>query len=463
MSLSFLKISRFFIFLIPFTVILVNSATLFPFIVTKYTWFRLMVNLSLLFVLLALLFDQIKLKEILDLFKKPLVIWVSLFTLIFLLACLFAYNPKFAFWSNFERGEGGFQILHLWFYFLLLLLLLKDRNDWIKYIYFILGSGILVILYGLLAGFGFEGFIGEKFKDISQVRIYGTIGNPAYLATYAVFLIYLTFYLLVFQSKNRLFNLGKTFFFWLLIVFYFIGFILAATRGGFVGLFLSLLILFLYLIYLTKKYRKILLSFLIILVILFALGVYYRNTSFVKSLPGSRIFDLDPKSETWQSRVWVWKIAYKSFLDRPVLGWGPENFIYVYPKYFEKDFFNPEKGFNEWFDRAHSIYFDYLSQSGILGLLSYLAIFFSIYYFLFKIILKNERLEKNEKGKIVLNGYEKTALGIFLAIPTAYLVQGIVLFDVLPIYLMNFFFFAWLSFEISNYFNILKIKEKIKK
>ncbi len=461
MTINYLKIAKFFLFLVPFTVILVNSATLFPFIVTKYTWFRLMINLTFLFVLLALLFDQLKTKEIFDLFKRPLVIWVSLFTLIFLLACFFAYNPKFAFWSNFERGEGGFQILHLWLYFLLLLLLLKERKDWQKYILFILGNGILVILYGFLAGLGFEGFIGDRFKDISQVRIYGTIGNPAYLATYTVFLIYFIFYLLVFKSKGKLFNLNETFFFWFLIIFYFIGFILAATRGGFVGFFFSLLVLFSYFIYLTKKYRKKLLVVLIILLILFALGVYYRNSEFVKSLPGSRIFDLDPKSETWQSRVWVWKIAYKAFLDRPILGWGPENFIYIYPKYFEKDFFNPEKGFKEWFDRAHSIYFDYLSQTGILGLISYLAIFISIYYLIFKFIFKYEKIEK-ERKKIILNKTEKINLGIFLAIPTAYLVQGIVLFDVLPIYLMNFFFFAWFSFEISNYFNFLKIEEKKK-
>ena len=457
-NLNFLKLSKFFLFLTPFALILVNPATLFPFIVTKYTFFRLTISLSFVFLLLSIFFNQINLKEIKDLFKKPLVINVTLFTLFFLLACLFAYDSKFAFWSNFERGEGGLQILHLWLFFILLILLFKDHNSWVKFINFFIFVCVFNVVYGVFASLGFSGFIGDKVNKLSQIRLAGALGNPAYLATFLIYGIFFSFYIILINFKKDWIKFKKTFIYWFLILFLFLGFLLAATRGGFVGLFFSILVFIFYLIFLdkNKKRRKILFISSICLILLLFLGVYFRDSNFIKNLPGGRLFELDSKSETWVSRVNVWEIAFRAFLDRPILGWGPENFLYIYPLYYKKEIFNPEKGFNEWFDRAHSIYFDYLSETGILGLLSYLSIFIFIYFYLFKLIKKINFLQKHHKNKFIFFNYDKLIIGIFIALPISYLVQGIVLFDILPIYLSNFFMFAFFSYEISRYENILK-------
>ena len=44
----------------------------------------------------------------------------------------------------------------------------------------------------------------------------------------------------------------------------------------------------------------------------------------------------------------------------------------------------PGENNETWFDRAHSVYFDYLSETGILGFLSYLGMFFMFYWEFFK-------------------------------------------------------------------------------
>ena len=67
-------------------------------------------------------------KRIAALFQKPLVIAVTVFAAIFELACIFAYDFHAAFWSNYERGEGGFQMLHYYLFFLLLVLIFTDRK-----------------------------------------------------------------------------------------------------------------------------------------------------------------------------------------------------------------------------------------------------------------------------------------------------------------------------------------------
>ena len=63
----------------------------------------------------------------------------------------------------------------------------------------------------------------------------------------------------------------------------------------------------------------------------------------------------------------MWNIAWEGFKVRPIFGWGPENFLKVFDTHFDTRYFNPVDGFGAWFDRAHSVYFDYLVETGALG------------------------------------------------------------------------------------------------
>jgi hypothetical protein len=87
-----------------------------------------------------------------------------------------------------------------------------------------------------------------------------------------------------------------------------------------------------------------------------------------------------------------WSIAWKGFSERPILGWGPENYILVFPKFFNTCLFIPaECGGEIWFDRAHNIIFDTLITSGILGLLAYLGIILSVLWVLSKSYFQNQK------------------------------------------------------------------------
>ena len=37
---------------------------------------------------------------------------------------------------------------------------------------------------------------------------------------------------------------------------------------------------------------------------------------------------------TIYGRIVIWKIAWQGFLERPLLGWGPENYSIVFSKYY---------------------------------------------------------------------------------------------------------------------------------
>jgi len=509
--MNYFKVSKFFLFLIPLTVVIVTPSTLFPFIVGKYAFFRTMVSLALICFLLGMLFqDKTRINtdkkrihtdnqyksakiRINPCLKNPLVIAVSIFVSIFLLACLFGVDPKWSFWSNFERGEGGLQILYLGIFFWLLVVLFREEKDWQIIFWISILVATLVILYGIaahlkyidaemttriengfeikeLTGRGgpwfqtFKNYIGPSFKD-PGFRFAGSLGNPAYTASYFIFALFYAGYLLIKKTRintdeKRIYtdkksalirqNLYKSVLL-LSIILFLVFFWLAATRGAFVGLLAAIMVGAFYFAFQYKKYRKPLIGLILIGLMAVGLMVYFRDTPFVKSLPGSRIFQITLSAETWQHRTYMWQTAIEGFKERPLLGWGPENFIKIFDKHFPVKYFNPSAGFGAWFDRAHSIYFDYLAETGILGLLSYLSIFIVFYWQLFRAGTSKQEQVIREKKQVLFPSSQLLITNVLLfSLPIAYLVQGIVLFEILPLYINLFLFLAFANYKLEN-------------
>jgi len=464
MSIDFFKISKFFLFLVPFCVVIVSTATLFPFIVGKYVWFRTTVDLALIAFLVGLLIapgENEYVRRLRNVFKSPLHITLALFVLFFILAGFFGVAPAASFWSNFERGEGGFQILHLYLFFLLLCVLFKKEN-WFTLFRISLFAAVLLILYGLAAAALIGGFVGPYHDQSGKLvadsfwgrlrvtEFQGSLGNPAYVSVYLIFTMFYTFYLFT-ETKARWRRISLVIF----SLFYFLFFWLAQRRGVFLGLLAAIFAGVVYFIFSSHgKLKKWGIGILVFFVIVTGVLFYFRDADFVKNLPGSRVFQISLKEQTAQTRLWTWGSAFKGWQERPILGWGPENFSVVFDKYFDTRHFSPGRGSETWFDRAHSIYFDYLTETGILGYLSFLSIFVALYLLFFKL----SREINKDKNSIVKNNqeiksFQKFSLiqrTLFFAVPIAYLVQGIALFDILPTYLNLFLFLAFANFNFTN-------------
>lgn len=472
--MNYFKISKFFLFLVPFTVTIVSVSTLFPFIVGKYVWFRTVIDLALFFFLLGLLLNR-DAKDyktrLVKWFKSPLGAAITAFTLFFLLASFFAFDAHMAFWSNFERGEGGLQMIHLYLFALLLSVLLKSEKDWQKMLWLSLIAALLMIFYGTGAGLKyvdaeiteqggngsaqpvwsgkggilfqlFKNFIGPAFNE-SGYRFQGSIGNPAYVATYLIFMFFFTLYLFFASNRSRIFSAKKIFLTVLFLIFL-IFFALAATRGAFVGWLASLFIGAIYLVFVLKRWRKPLLILIILSVLLIgSTTLLVKKTNLNKSVPALRIFDISFSARTLIDRTYIWQAAVAGFKERPILGWGPENFSQVFDRKFPIKYFTPERGFGAWFDRAHNIFLDRLVETGILGLLSYVAIFIVFYVQFFKSNLK-EKISEQGGGKSYILRF------MLFSVPIAYLVQGLVLFEVLVIYINLFLFLAFANFKFQE-------------
>ncbi|MBI5079269.1 O-antigen ligase family protein [Candidatus Wolfebacteria bacterium] len=455
MTDNLLKISKFFLYLAPFSVAIVSQSTLFPFIVGKYVFFRTVIDLALVFFVWAWATGKItnyKL-QITNLWRQPLAIAVSIFIFIFILAGFFGVNPSASFWSNFERGEGVFQLIHLFIFFILLALLFTDKKSWRRMFVVMILAAVLVIAYGLAGALHIGNFVGSNLC----ARFAGSLGNPAYTGTFLIFAIFYAAYLAVEDWK-----IAKKWFWPGSAVLFFIFLFLSQTRGAVLGLGIGILAFLTYLFFTlsNKKHRWLVFAIAIFLIILGIFGIKYRQS--IDLMPfcraqggGNRILDVNFGTETFQTRLLLWQESFKAFQERPILGWGPENFTVAFEKYYKPQF-------TTWYDRAHNIFFDYLVMTGILGLLSFIGIFIAYYWQLFKTVNSKRQLATgNQKltsipitnypvAKQLPKGSLLITKALMFALPISYLIQGLVLFDVLPIYINLFLFLAFANWKLNN-------------
>lgn len=458
------SIAKFFLFASVFFVAIMSSSTLFPFIVGKYVWFRVSVDIALIFFLLGTVFSErasFYITRLGEVFRSPVTIAVSVFTVAFLLAGVFGVDPSFSFWSNFERGEGGIQIVHLYLFFLLLSVLFSQKKDWKKIFLLSMIAATLMIAYGVGAGLKyadaeltdvrgltgrggawyqtFERFVGPSFEE-DGYRFQGSIGNPAYVAAYLAFMLFFAAYLFTETPRPfRSFASWRTLFF---IALFAVFFYLAATRGTFLGIIAGSIAFLGYVGYSMEKLRKWTIVLGAVAVIGVSVLIFFKDAPVIQGLPGSRLFQISLSERTLGDRLTMWKIAWSGWKDRPIFGYGPENFLYVFDTHFEPEYFDPQQGFGAWFDRAHSVVFDYLAETGIVGFLSYLGIFVSVYYVLFLYY------KKKDTGIFSAN-HPVFVRAIIFSLPVTYFVQGLVLFDVLTIYLNWFLFLAFVTYALT--------------
>lgn len=434
------NIAKLLLGLSIFAPLIVDLQLFFPFITGKAIFFRVLIELALLFCLLHILFSKNRKAQWLEFIqplKNPLVASVTAFTLIFLISSLTAHNFTHAFWSNFERGEGAFQIIHYYFFFVLIVSLFRSKKDIEKLLLAFLISASYIAIYGVLQWINLD----TKFSIIgSGTRISGTLGNASYLAALMLFAIGFLLYFFV-QSKNLSLRIFST----ILGLFFLAILFKTGTRGALLGLvFAGLAFLISSILRKSSSAHLKKISIALLTAILIFSGLFFsthKNPTW-KELPLiGRQLQLERAAREFQPRIWSWNSAIQGIKERPILGWGAENYPFVYDKYYDPRNF----GIESFFDRVHNLYLEHLITGGILLFLAFLTLLF----FLFKRIFKRKK---------------DALFSIFLAIVIAYLVQAFFLFDVLIIYLSFYLFLALLlNKELEESEQIISLKLSLSK
>jgi O-antigen ligase len=341
------------LFLIPFLPLYVANDMFFPFITSKGFWFRILVEIAAgAWVVLALADRKFRPK-----WSWTLVIYAALVAWMFV-ANLFAVNPHKAFWSNYERMDGWVTLAHVFLFFIVSGTLLSTLKLWKRWWLVALGASVLI------AGYSFLQLAGALEIHQGGVRTDASFGNAAYLAAYLLFMITAAVWHGI-ESKGWL-RYGL----FILAALHTVILFTTATRGailGFVGA--AALSAFLYMVMAGKQGRKVGASVLAIVIVLSGLFLLVRESTFVQQDPTlSRVASIT--LESGSTRFTLWKMAFEGFLERPVVGWGQEGYAYIFNKYYEPSLYAQEA----WFDRAHSVYIDWLVAGGAPGFVLFVAL-----------------------------------------------------------------------------------------
>ena len=356
------------LFLIPFVTFIVASggmfpAMYFPYITGKNFAFRILIEILLgLYILLALREPKYRPRSSYLMWAMlAFVVWVGV-------ATIFSVDPTKSFWSNFERMEGYATVLHLFVYFVIAGAVLTADRLWERFFQTSIGVSLLQGLYALFQVFGWLAISTQ-----SGPRVDTTFGNATYLAVFMLFNIFLTLFMLMRERRSGWLQA----FYGSALLLQFIALFFTETRGTILGVLGGLVVMALYIAWQAKTpewktLRKIswgVLGGLAVLVIVF-FGV--KDTTFIKNTPAlSRLASISLEDRTTQSRFLIWNMAYQGFQERPIVGWGQESFNFVFNKYYDPRMYAQE----QWFDRAHNEFLDWLIAAGLPAFLLFISFF----------------------------------------------------------------------------------------
>lgn len=404
------------------TPLIVTNSLFFPFITGKAFFFRIIVELILgAWIILSVISPKYR-------HRFTWISWTLLaFLVIVTLADIFGVDPERSFWSNFERMEGLITILHLGAYFLVVSSVMKTEKIW-KWFW---NSSVLVSVAVALHGF----FQKIGLADITRAgdRIDATLGNATYFSGYLLVHVFIVLWLLY---KHKIGGRKKhtpylVAFYVLSLALYAYGIFFASTRGTMIGLALGVGVVALLFLFFGKKHkilRKVSVGIIILAVVggslFFALKDNLKDS---ENIAIRRIASISLEESTVQSRFTLWGMALQGFKEKPVLGWGQEGFNRLFEKHFNPSLYRDEP----WFDRAHNIVLNWLVVSGVVGLISYLALWAIMLWFLWK---KSQSLDFAEKS-------------ILTGLLAAYFFHNLFVFDNITSYL---FFFSFLAYIYSR-------------
>jgi O-antigen ligase len=134
------------------------------------------------------------------------------------------------------------------------------------------------------------------------------------------------------------------------------------SRGGFLGLVATGI--FCWLLSPRKVASALAIVLVATLVFLASPPSYWKEMNTIKTSTN--------ENDTGYYRLYYWGIAWKEFLDHPIMGVGPYNFQFQTTDYESEH--EKERGHHMWGRVAHSLYFTLLPEYGIIGTLLYFGI-----------------------------------------------------------------------------------------
>ncbi len=336
------------------------SLSLIPLVFSKQSTFGMSVPRVLTFWTIVVIVSFLALatfwkKNSFKLHYSKLSIALISYFVILVVSGSFAESRYLSYFSTFERMDGVVNYFFLILFYLIFSNFSFNSSQWSIFAKL---TSFIALLISLIT-------IYQHFTQ-PLVRSESTFGNPLTLAFYLQVHIFLV--LIFIANLNNSIGRKKVLFFILAFVVslvYIFAIYCTGSRSSFVSLTIGVAFFFSLLFWKKHTYRKgIFISVILIIGSVFLFISHFRYLNLTK-----RIIDLSFTDNSSQSRIELWKISLKHFYENPILGWGKDNFIYFFSKYYT----NNLVASGEWYDHSHNFLIDKLVETGVVGLFFYLV------------------------------------------------------------------------------------------
>ena len=332
----------------------------------------LFISLSALFFIFISIKNKLK-EYFYNAFSISFFIWC--FYLILL--SLFSKNPYLSLESSLFYFRFGIFAIAIWF-----------AIERFKNFLFIFGLIFFITYFFVIFDgyfqflFGFDIFgLKSPTSALGSYRISGIFGDELVLGSYlSRFLPFLVYFIFIIFEKNKnliiLFSLSAIFFSSILIF-------LSGERSAFLYFIITIFIF----IFFIKKYRIYFLSIFCTIIFLTSLLYFveprFKERMFDYTIKQTNIFGDKIHFFSVQHQV-IYETAFKIFKDNYIFGIGPKMFreICKKKKYISS---NPKDlSVDGCENNPHNFYIQLLAETGLVGSMPFILVFFGIIYLFFK-------------------------------------------------------------------------------
>ncbi len=383
---------------------------------------------------LAIIDKSYRLSKRILLFFLP----IFLFVLWMTVTSVLGVDPGLSFWSSLGRATGMLTLYYCLSLSVVIASFVQLKGDlYIRKLFtcFLIGAFVVSLSVWLSD----EGF-NLSIKVLENSKGGGLIGNSSITAAYLVFALFFGIFMLGFKNliwKQKIFLWSLIFLIISSPLFFnvygvlFGGRFFVSARGAMLGIFAGFFMAILGYLFLSnnKKIRILGISGII-------LSVLVSSVLWINLLKSDTSIHKKVADSISESRFIFWDIAEKAIKEKPILGWGPDNYPVVYQKYFDPNLYlQSDTTVEIWNDRAHNVIFDTGVSGGYPAIILYLGVLVSLVLGIYR--------------AFILRGITRFQASVLLGLVVAYFFQNLFVFDS-QMSLMVYFIFIGSVFGIKE-------------
>jgi O-antigen ligase/Tfp pilus assembly protein PilF len=274
--------------------------------------------------------------------------------------------------------EGIKDLTNFISYFLIVFLIvntISKEDEFHSFLKVIFITSLILSFYTIIQYYGLDPYL----KELNSLT--STLGQKNWISNYisTIFFIFFILYILESCIKKKI-----TYFVFLLILYTTI--IICQSRGIFISIAISLiigtflLIKFKLLIFFKKNKRW----FFLILIAFFIITMFYSTNNYLNrssiKFTERTISTFDKEDVSINKRILMWKCTLNMIKDKPLIGLGISGFRANYFDY-QADFLKNNPNYIKYWSKAAEVHNEYLqlfAELGIIGLILFLSIFFTV-------------------------------------------------------------------------------------